>query len=625
MMKKQPTEEELQAKEDLMMKSSEEKYEEDARRQNEEVREQRAGPQSADRMVVQLEKDVELLKVQIELIKQNKQVADERFSKFSEQLGEIRATVLDSERDAATIKVQAEKAIELISMVQPERLMTEVKKLEAKIEAAKGVEEKFSAMQQKLVEELKDLRQRTEVIRGSETMLKLNEEVKTELSTALQVQSKMEQRADKIEAVYADFQSHFYEYQKVFDRMKELDSEFKDIMKDFNVFKVKVDSSASKSDFLKFKNEFKEYGESIDSKIIEVDKSLARGEMLRADVMKDVKAEMEENNAQVLRKVTTAEQATEKINSMQSELQKSILAESLKFKKDFDQRISALEKTGGEIGEMGEKLDALEKGLVSLNLVKSDVEKGRKDLASMAKSLSDLQSLEAESGKSIKKLAELEKDFEGMAQSLSSTDKRVKSIETERDAYMRKMADIDLQAKQVLASSLEADKRLKAAEGGLDSDTKQLASLENSSKSLQQSGADADRRLKALETRTQEYLQKSERKLDAAISDVSDNTAVVRDLVKEIYGLKAQASNAISKNDLSNLQKAVNEKLIVFDMSLIRLEHHINDYEKILRDLQREYEDRVKTLQKDIYSKFDELENVKGNFPERRIGNKNII
>ena len=49
MMKKQPTEEELQAKEDLMMKSSEEKYEEDARRQNEEVREQRAGPQSADR------------------------------------------------------------------------------------------------------------------------------------------------------------------------------------------------------------------------------------------------------------------------------------------------------------------------------------------------------------------------------------------------------------------------------------------------------------------------------------------------------------------------------------------------------------------------------------------------
>ena len=75
MMKKQPTEEELQAKEDLMMKSSEEKYEEDARRQNEEVREQRAGPQSADRMVVQLEKDVELLKVQIELIKQNKQIS----------------------------------------------------------------------------------------------------------------------------------------------------------------------------------------------------------------------------------------------------------------------------------------------------------------------------------------------------------------------------------------------------------------------------------------------------------------------------------------------------------------------------------------------------------------------
>ncbi|MFH1750173.1 MAG: hypothetical protein ABH863_00685 [Candidatus Micrarchaeota archaeon] len=589
-MKKQPTEEELQAREDLMMKSSEEKYEEEARRQNEEDSASKNRSQGTDRTVIQLERDVELLKVQIELMKQNKQVTDERFEKFSEQIGEMRATVLDSERDGATIKVQAEKAIGLIQMVQPEKLMAEVKKLEARIEAAKGMEEKFSAMQQKIVDEIKDLRARTEVIRGSETMLKLNEEVKAELSTALQVQSKMEIRADKIEAIYAEFQQHFYEYQKVFDRMKDLDSEFKDIMKDFNVFKVKVDGSASKSDFLKLKNELKEYGESLDSKIIEVDKAVAKSGMLREDVMKDVASEISEAKTEILGKITSAEQAAERISAMRTELQKSIMAESLKFKKDFEQRISLLEKQPALMEALEDRVGEAEKTSIQVSLIKTDVEKARKETAAMAKSFLALQS------------------------SFTEIEKAPKAIK-----------DLEKQAGDLQEANIALEKRLKASELQAEGSAKKLEGFDDTSKLLGKSADDADKRLKSLETKTSEYLQKSERKLDSAVSDVADNTAVVRDLIKEVYSLKTHSSNAISKTDLSNLQKSVNEKLIVFDMSLIKLEHHIADYEKGLRDQQRDFEQKLKELRRDVGEKVDELETTRGNFGSKKFGNRDIV
>ncbi|MEK6953507.1 MAG: hypothetical protein AABX01_00745 [Candidatus Micrarchaeota archaeon] len=587
-MKKQPTEEELQAREDMMMKSSEERYEDEARSQQAEK--PKSNSLSQDRTIVQLEKDVELLKVQIELMKQNKQVTDERFSKFSEQVGEIRATVLDSERDGATIKVQAEKAIELIQMVQPERLMMEVKKLEAKIEAAKGMEEKFAAMQQRLVDELKDLRQRTEVIRGSETMLKLNEEVKTELSTALQIQNKMDQRADKIEAIHADFQQHFYEYQKVFDHVKELDSEFKDIMKDFNVFKVKVDSSASKSDFLKLKGELKEYGESLDSKIIEVDKAVAKSEMLKTDILKEAKEGIEESEKGILKKITNAEAASDKINAMQSELQKSILSESLKFKKDFDGRISSLEKAASEFEESEKRLSGTEKSISQLNASKSDIDKARKDIASLVKIMADLQAAQVENGKLAKEFGEMESAEKAQNQVISDYEKRMESVEATGEKISKTIGDMGFESKEFAGEANELDKRLKT-----------------------------------IETKTQDYLQKSERKLDSAVSDVADNTSVVRDLVKEVYSLRTLSASTITKGDLSNLQKGVNEKLIVFDMSLIKLEHHLNDMERALRDLEKENDQKMKELRRDFISKLDDLETSKGNFSQKKSNSGDMV
>lgn len=558
--KKEQTEEELQTKEDLMMKSSEERYDEEKHPEY-TVRQSNQGYSGTDRTLIQMEKDVELLKVQIELMKQSKIVSDERFTKFSEQMGEIRATVLDSERDTATIKMQAEKSIELIQMVQPEKLMNEVKKQDLKIEQMRGIEEKYSIVQQKMMDELKELRQRTEAIRGSETILKLNEQVQAELSTALQVQGKMEQKADKIEAIYAEFQQHFYEYQKVFDRMKDLDAEFKEVSKEFNIFKVKIEGAASKSDFLKLKNELKEYGSQLDSKIIEAEKAIAKADMAKADILKDLRTELEDDKKEILSKVLSATEAKEKIDSMRIELLADITSDNEDFKKAFDSKLSKLEESQKEL----------------------------------AKAKKDIDSLMSDMGK----MKELESDFSASEKTIAGLVKDVLAISPLKTQFDATSKELILLEKEVGAISEVKDEWAKGK--------KQLADQENELKELAQIKIDYEKRLNAIEKKSEELINKSNRKLDATVSDLADNTSVIRDLVKEIYSLKTHTTNMLTKNDQTNLQKAINEKLIAFDMSLLKIERHNSELEQSLRTIQKEMNQQQKEVQKQLEDRIKEL------------------
>ncbi len=531
-LKKEPTEDELQAKEDLMMKSSEEKYQEEAGGGTQQEAPRQIF-QSPDRAFVQLEKDIELLKVQMELMKQQKQVSDEKFARFSEQIGEIRATVLDSERDAATIKMQAEKSIELIQMVQPERLMQNVRKLEARVEEGTALEEKYNAMQQKIVGELKDLRQKTEAIRGAETIMRLNEEVKSELSTAMQVQAKMEQKADKVEAIYADFQQHFYEYQKVFDRLKELEGEFRDVSKEFNIFKVKIESAASKNDFLKLKNDLKEYGTELDGKIIEIDKEIAKTEMLKSDVLQETDEKLVAAKAEILKKITSAEEAADSIRRLGIELKKSILDESSQMSKALLGRITSLEEEAEEMKKGSKRLADVETLASGLPALKSEVERSRKAVDALEVKMKDLSGINADMEKAGKTLEALGDEFKQLALKGSETEKRLRSVEV----------------------------------------------------------------------KSEDIVNRANRKLDGVVSDVSDNTAVLRDVVKEVYSLKTHSANILTKNDLNSLQKSINEKLISFDMSLLKLEHRITDYESEIREFRRE----ISQVQKDVRERLRDI------------------
>ncbi|MBI5225505.1 hypothetical protein HY989_06565 [Candidatus Micrarchaeota archaeon] len=563
MLKKELTEEELQAKEDSMMKSSEEKYEEDQVLSENASPKKSSSPSTSDRAYVQLEKDVELLKIQLELIKQQKTVSDEKFSHFSEQIGEIRATVLDSERDGATIKMQAEKSIELIQMVQPEKVMQNIKKLELKVEEAKAVEEKFSAMQQKLIDELKELRQRTDAIRGSETILKLNEQVKEELSSALSVQAKMEAKADKVEAMFADFQQHYYEYQKVFDRMKELNLSFNDISKDFNVFKVKVESSASKSDFVKLKEEIKGYGNELDLKLVELEKAGAKTAMIRDDLMKDLNDEMDSVKKEILQKVSDVSDAKQKIDSMKSDLQKSLQSENAILRKDVDSKINSVQN------DANSRLLNLEK----------DVDERISKIEAISESLPKLSKTVAGLEEDSTELAELKAFFEKSSKDLSSLKETVRQIESSLSKF-EKIAD-------------------------------QLETLTSESKDAKGIRFELEKRLKSVEAKSEELVNKANRKLDSVVSDTQDNTTVLRDLLKDLYSLKTHSANSITKNDLNATQKSINEKLIAFDMMLIKLEHRITDADSTMRAVQKEFSTELKEYKKENDSKIRELEKSK--------------
>ncbi len=104
----------------------------------------------------------------------------ERFNRTSEQIGELRAMILDRDKSVQEIEIKAIKAHDLVDAVQPEKMMTEIQKQEAKIEALKANLEGNEAIMSRIMEELKDIKKKVEFFRGVEEIVKLSEETKAD-------------------------------------------------------------------------------------------------------------------------------------------------------------------------------------------------------------------------------------------------------------------------------------------------------------------------------------------------------------------------------------------------------------------------------------------------------------
>ncbi|MCX6768006.1 MAG: hypothetical protein NTY90_04755 [Candidatus Micrarchaeota archaeon] len=234
-----PTEEELETMTDLAMVSGEEKY-----TPEEEEKPEPGRGQGGAKGAALLERDLELARGQIEALKQYRQISDEKFARLNEEIGELRAMLLESEKSGREMKLQAEKASALVEAVQPEKLSMDVKKIDAKIEVVKGMVEKVETIEEKLGEEMKIVRNDLMATRGTETLLQLNEEVKGELSSIKKLEAESEKHADKVEFIFVEFQKRFEEYLRLANDVKSMFREINDTIRDVEQLKVQIKETA---------------------------------------------------------------------------------------------------------------------------------------------------------------------------------------------------------------------------------------------------------------------------------------------------------------------------------------------------------------------------------------------
>lgn len=209
--------------------------------------------------VVKLSTEVDKLKASQEAFQEVRKSFSEKFTRISEQIGEVRAMVLDRDKTMQQLELKATKAADLVNSVEPEKLMTEIQKQEAKVEALKANLEGNESIMGRVMDELKDVRKKVEFFRGVEEIVKLSEEVKKELIEIKKIQGNINTEADKVETMYSEMRKKIQILDNFDTQQQEMTASVDQNSRDLDMLKNKVSELAKKEDLDKLITKIQSY------------------------------------------------------------------------------------------------------------------------------------------------------------------------------------------------------------------------------------------------------------------------------------------------------------------------------------------------------------------------------
>lgn len=206
-----------------------------------------------------LDMEMTRIKAQIEGFAEIRKANSERFSRISEQIGELRGMIMDSNKSVGAIEVKATRAADLVASVQPDKLMIDVRKTEGKVEGLKANIDSNEAILADVRKNLKEMRQQMNFYKGIDQVINLNEEVKKEIMEIKRIEANTKKHADRIDTVYIEFNKKFTDFEKYDSQVKNVSSTLKRLETDFDKIKVKLEIKEDKKEFETLLGKFNEF------------------------------------------------------------------------------------------------------------------------------------------------------------------------------------------------------------------------------------------------------------------------------------------------------------------------------------------------------------------------------
>jgi predicted nucleic acid-binding Zn-ribbon protein len=206
-----------------------------------------------------VEADLTKIKSSLEALNEVRKANADQFTRTSEQIGELRGALMDTNKAVGTIEVASSRAIDLVNTVQPDKLMIEVRKMDGKLEALRANIEANETIMKDIMREMKEIRGQMGFYKGVDQVVKMNNEIKQELIEIKKTEGIVGKHADKVETIFVEVEKKFYDFEKFNDAVKELDRAFRKISSDFDKTRVTVDEKADKKEFVKVVDKFTDF------------------------------------------------------------------------------------------------------------------------------------------------------------------------------------------------------------------------------------------------------------------------------------------------------------------------------------------------------------------------------
>ena len=216
-------------------------------------------PKGGSSDIIKLKTEIEKLKAGQEAFKEVRTSSSERFTRISEQIGELRSMILERDRTIQEVELKAVKSSDLVASVQPEKLMTEVQKQEVKVEALKANLEGNEAIMNRIMEELRETRKKVEFFRGVEEVIKLAEEVKSELIEIKKAEGRINTQTDKVQTIYTEMRTRIQDIDAFKAEVQDSKASIEQNTKDVTFVKNKITNLAEKTELDKLVKKLQTY------------------------------------------------------------------------------------------------------------------------------------------------------------------------------------------------------------------------------------------------------------------------------------------------------------------------------------------------------------------------------
>jgi len=203
--------------------------------------------------------EVTKIQAQMEGFGESRKITNERFTRNSEELGEIKGMVVETNKAVSKIEAAATRAIDLVESVKPDQLMVEIRKQDSKSEALKANIESNEIMMKDIMKEMKEMRQRMDFFKGVEQVVKMNEEIKQDLIQIKKMEGIIERHSNKIETIFLEVEKKFTDFEKYGDVAKELQKSAGKLQEDVDKLRVKIEDKVDKKELLNLITRFSEF------------------------------------------------------------------------------------------------------------------------------------------------------------------------------------------------------------------------------------------------------------------------------------------------------------------------------------------------------------------------------
>ncbi len=213
--------------------------------------------------LIKLSTEVDRLKASSEAFAEVRKSFNERFTRISEQIGELRSMILERDRTIQTLELKAIKAADLVESIQPDKFMMEIQKQNVKIEALKANLEGNEAIVEKVMEDLREIRRKIEFFRGVEEIIRLSEEVKKELIEIKKIEGAINIQTDKIQTIYSEMRKKMQNLDTFNSQLQETRVNIEQNSKDIDSLRLKVSGLAEKSEVDKIIDKIQKYTDTL--------------------------------------------------------------------------------------------------------------------------------------------------------------------------------------------------------------------------------------------------------------------------------------------------------------------------------------------------------------------------